>query len=125
MGLFDKYFSKTPIDTSVKIAQDESVISNEEIKGMTPEERKLYMAEMRRHESDLKLGKLAQRGLKSHLEKSDRVFHLINSIQSGKTKTLDEAVILVGVGLPTVKRYLKENNISFDSKTGNILYKLA
>lgn len=60
-------------------------------------------------------------GLSSSMGKSDRLTALIAGVKKGSFKSIPQIAMVLKVQEPTVKKYLKELNIAFDSTTGKII----
>lgn len=64
--------------------------------------------------------KMANFGLSSSMGKDDRLFALKSGVVKGRIKTIAQASKLLNVTDTTVKKYLKELSIEFNSDTGSI-----
>ena len=60
-------------------------------------------------------------GLSSSMGKSDRLTALIAGVKKGSLKSVPQIAMALNVQEPTVKKYLKELNIAYDSETGKII----
>lgn len=60
-------------------------------------------------------------GLSSSMGKSDRLTALIAGVKKGSFKSIPQIAMALNVQEPTVKKYLKELEIGFDSTTGKII----
>ena len=60
-------------------------------------------------------------GLSSSMGKSDRMTALLAGVKKGRFKSVAQIAMTLNVQEPTVKKYLKELKIDFDSTTGKIV----
>lgn len=60
-------------------------------------------------------------GLSSSMGKSDRQTALLAGVKKGRFKSVAQIAMALNVQEPTVKKYLKELEIDFDSTTGKII----
>ena len=60
-------------------------------------------------------------GLSSSMGKSDRQTALLAGVKKGSFKSVAQIAMALNVQEPTVKKYLKELKIDFDSATGKII----
>lgn len=60
-------------------------------------------------------------GLSSSMGKSDRMTALLAGVKKGRFKSVAQIAMALNVQEPTVKKYLKELEIAFDSTTGKII----
>lgn len=60
-------------------------------------------------------------GLSSSMGKSDRQTALLAGVKKGRFKSVAQIAMALNVQEPTVKKYLKELEIDFDSSTGKII----
>lgn len=60
-------------------------------------------------------------GLSSSMGKSDRQTALLAGVKKGRFKSVAQIAMALNVQEPTVKKYLKELGIDFDSSTGKII----
>lgn len=60
-------------------------------------------------------------GLSSSMGKSDRMTALLAGVKKGRFKSVAQIAMALNVQEPTVKKYLKELKIGFDSTTGKII----
>ena len=60
-------------------------------------------------------------GLSSSMGKSDRQTALLAGVKKGRFKSVAQIAMALNVQEPTVKKYLKELKIGFDSTTGKII----
>lgn len=115
------FFKKSSTHTGeVVVTYDPSVITRKsERKVMSDKEIVEYQREasrgtgLRNAQSNL--------GLSSSMGKSDRLTALIAGVKKGSLKSVPQIAMALNVQEPTVKKYLKELNIAYDSETGKII----
>ena len=54
--------------------------------------------------------------------KMSAFFQLLHAIRNKRITTVDEASVKIGVKDTTIMKYLTENNVDFDKKTGEIFW---
>ncbi|HEN9012850.1 TPA: hypothetical protein ACGWER_001741 [Streptococcus agalactiae] len=112
MGLdYSKIFSKTPVNTEVRVETDLSVI--QKTRELTREE----LLQKQRENNELPKGltfvnKITSKGISQNAKKENRKLKLKSAIESGRIKSVDEGANYIGVTHNTALRYLREMNIS-------------
>ena len=113
------FFVKKETNNDVKIEHDPSVITRKsERKTMMP---KILLNINVKHQGGGQIGsKQANMGLASSMSKSDRQVHLLAGIKRGTYKSIPQICMSLNIAESTAKKYLRELNITFDTKTGEI-----
>lgn len=116
----DFFSKKSSTNSEVVVTYDPSVITRKsERKVMSDKEIVEYQREasrgtgLRNAQSNL--------GLSSAMGKSDRLTALIAGVKKGSLKSVSQIAMALNVQEQTVKKYLKELDIAFDSSTGKII----
>ena len=116
----DFFSKKSSTNSEVVVTYDPSVITRKsERKVMSDKEIVEYQREasrgtgLRNAQSNL--------GLSSAMGKSDRLTALIAGVKKGSLKSVSQIAMVLKVQEATVKKYLKELNIAYDSETGKII----
>lgn len=116
----DFFSKKSSTNSEVVVTYDPSVITRKsERKVMSDKEIVEYQREasrgtgLRNAQSNL--------GLSSAMGKSDRLTALIAGVKKGSLKSVSQIAMVLKVQEATVKKYLKELNIAYDSATGEII----
>lgn len=116
----DFFSKKSSTNSEVVVTYDPSVITRKsERKVMSDKEIVEYQREasrgtgLRNAQSNL--------GLSSAMGKSDRLTALIAGVKKGSLKSVSQIAMALNVQERTVKKYLKELDIAFDSSTGKII----
>jgi DNA-binding CsgD family transcriptional regulator len=114
-----KFFCKGSTTGEVKVEYDPSVITRKsERKVMNAKDIAEYQREASRGGQ---IGsKQANMGLASSMSKSDRQVHLLAGIKRGTYKSIPQICMSLNIAESTAKKYLRELNIEFDTKTGVI-----
>lgn len=101
-------FSKTPVDESVHVSYDQSVIGTTE--PTTDFERRIRII---RKEEDERIKKALTKGAKTMQHKcAERKNKLAKLIRDGNEFSLEEASIYLDVSVPTIRKYLKDMNLT-------------
>jgi DNA-binding CsgD family transcriptional regulator len=113
------FFVKKATNNDVKIEHDPSVITRKsERKTMNGKDIAEYQREASRGGQ---IGsKQANMGLASSMSKSDRQVHLLAGIKRGTYKSIPQICMSLNIAESTAKKYLRELNIAFDPKSGEI-----
>ena len=121
MGYNPKDFFKGGTSTgNVVTTYDSSVITRKsERKVMSSKEIAEYSREASRG-TGLRNAQ-SNMGLSSSMGKSNRLTALLAGVKKGSLKSVPQIAMVLKVQEPTVKKYLKELNIAFDSTTGKII----
>lgn len=121
MGYNPKDFFKGGISTgNVVTTYDPSVITRKsERKVMSSKEIAEYSREASRG-TGLRNAQ-SNMGLSSSMGKSDRQTALLAGVKKGSFKSVAQIAMALNVQEATVKKYLKELDIAFDSSTGKII----
>lgn len=116
----DFFSKKSSTNSEVVVTYDPSVITRKsERKVMSDKEIVEYQREasrgtgLRNAQSNL--------GLSSAMGKSDRLTALIAGVKKGSLKSVSQIAMVLKVQEATVKKYLKELDIAYDSSTGKII----
>lgn len=121
MGYNPKDFFKGGTSTgNVVTTYDPSVITRKsERKVMSSKEIAEYSREASRG-TGLRNAQ-SNMGLSSSMGKSDRQTALLAGVKKGSFKSVAQIAMALNVQEATVKKYLKELNIAYDSSTGKII----
>ena len=116
---FSKFVSKKPFTGEVEKTFDPSVIQGQ-FKGMTQDEIREYKRLEEESRRAISKNDSRNMGFAKAMGKDERIFQFLHAIRNKRITTVDEASVKIGVKDTTIMKYLTENNVDFDKKTGEI-----